>query len=329
MIQNFSIYGIYDYYKNPHHPGAKTGFLHVTMYFPPIDAREIARVIDTYSRFVILIQQNKYAIEVFRRDIQLLIHAANKPYVIVSCMDDATFPEEEEEVVVKPRETSGALLRHWFATNCRERLSWRGRKAVTPIPYGIDYWTLSARKWWTNTPMASAHTQDRHLSRLRASAVHFLKRATATAPPRIYINFQFNLDGNGNAERLLAYNTIPRDVVYIQETPINRYDTWGAYTQHVFVASPRGNGLDTIRTWEALMLGCIVIVRRIPGEGEGECVLEELYRDLPVVIIDHWFSITRDFLDRILSEYSQRTFRYDKLEMSYWIDQIEAAFNAE
>jgi hypothetical protein len=327
MLLNFSIYGIYDHYNA--HPGDKTGILHITMYFPPYDVGDIARIIQKYSRFVILVQQNKRAVGVFQRDIQPLIHAANKPYVIVSCMDDATFPEE---VVVSPDESSRPLLRHWFATNCRARLSCGGTSAspITTIPYGIDYWTLTARSMWTNTPMASAHTQDRHLSRLRDSTVHFSRRAataTATVPPRIYINFQFNMDGNGNSERLLAYNTIPRDLMSIQETPINRYDTWGAYTQHVFVASPRGNGLDTIRTWEALMLGCIVIVRRIPEE--GECVLEELYADLPVVVIDHWSNITREFLDRILSEYAQRTFRYEKLGTSYWIDRIDAALDAE
>ena len=332
VIQNFSMYGIYDHYCCSSPPGAKTGFLHVSMYFPPDDADDIARIIQTYSRFVILIQQNIRAVSIFQREIQPLIHAANKPYVIVSCMDDATFPEE----VVTPDEFSGALLRHWFTINCRARSSSSSSLdgisvPVSPIPYGVDYWTLTARTMWAKTPMASAYTQDRHLSRLRGSTVHFSKRcdaaATATAPPRIYINFQFNMDGNGNSERLLAYNTIPRDLVSIQETPINRYDTWGAYTQHVFVASPRGNGLDTIRTWEALMLGCIVIVRRIPGD--GGCVLEELYHDLPVVIIDHWSSITRDFLDRILSEYTQRTFRYEKLGTSYWIERIEAAFDAE
>ena len=73
------------------------------------------------------------------------------------------------------------------------------------------------------------------------------------------------------------------------------------------------------------MLGCIVIVRRIPGG----CVLEELYQDLPVVIIDRWSDLTRDFLSRILSEYAQRTFRYEKLGTSYWIERIEAAFDAE
>jgi hypothetical protein len=165
---------------------------------------------------------------------------------------------------------------------------------------------------------------------LRETAVHFSKRggADGNAQPRIYINFHFNMVNkvnHTNYERLETLFTIPRDLVSIQETPINRYDTWGAYTQHVFVASPRGNGLDTIRTWEALMLGCIVIVRRIPGG----CVLEELYADLPVVIIDRWSDLTRDFLSRILSEYAQRTFRYEKLETSYWIERIEAAFDAE
>lgn len=336
VIKNFSMYGIYDHYDGL--PGAKTGFIHVSMYFPPVES---ARIIRMYARFVVLIQQNKRAVGIFQRDIQPLIHAANKPYVIVSCMDDATFPEEvnaESLYMASLAASSPPLLRHWFATNCRARPWWGGTSTtisvpVSPIPYGIDYWTLTMRSLWANTPMSSAHTQDRHLSQLRETAVHFSKRggADGNAPPRIYINFHFNMVNkvnkvnHTNYERLETLFTIPRDLVSIQETPINRYETWGAYTQHVFVASPRGNGLDTIRTWEALMLGCIVIVRRIPGG----CVLEELYADLPVVFIDHWFEITRDFLDRILSEYEKRTFLYEKLETSYWIDRIEAALDAE
>ena len=338
VIQNFSMYGIYDHYCCSSPPGAKTGFLHVSMYFPPDDAEDIARIIQTYSRFVILIQQNRRAVSIFQREIQPLIHAANKPYVIVSCMDDATFPEETlsaaAEASLMRSSSRSRLLRHWFTINCRARSSssslssWEGMSVpVSPIPYGVDYWTLTVRSVWAKTPMSSAYTQDRHLSRLRESAVHFSKRGDG-APPRIYINFQFNMANKGNHtnyERLEALFTLPNNVVSIQETPVNRYDTWGAYTQHVFVASPRGNGLDTIRTWEALMLGCIVIVRKMPGE----CVLEELYHDLPVVFINWWYEITREFLDRILSEYAQRTFRYEKLGTSYWIERIEAAFGAE
>lgn len=325
VIKNFSFYGIYEHYSagGPGtHPGAKTGFIHRTMYLPHQDSHEVERIIETHSQFVILIQQTEYAVSLFQRDIQPLIHANNKPYVIITCMDDPTFPEE---VVGSFFNNPSTLFRHWFTTNCRYRFN--ESKKITPIPYGIDYWTLSARKSWANTPMESACAQDRHLSRLRDSIVHFSKRpigVTSDGTPdlRIYINFQFNLDGNGGSERLLAFDTIPRDLMSVEQERVNRYDTWGMYTQHIFVASPRGNGLDTIRTWEALMLGCIVIVRRIPEAP----AIEELYADLPVVIIDRWSDITRDFLQRILSEYSKRTFRYDKLTMKYWIHQIESAF---
>ena len=333
IIHNFSISGIYEHYScgGPmSQPGAKTGFIHRTMYFPHQDDADISHINKIHSRFVVVIQQNEYAVSLFKRDIQPQIHAENKPYVIITCMDDMTFPDAVvgtffDTLVPSP------LFRRWFATNCRDRLLRENK--ITPIPYGIDYWTLSQRQSWTNTPMSSACTQDRHLSQLRKSTVHFSKRnggpSWPSSSPRIYINFQFNLDGNGGSERLSAYQSIPRDLMSIQEDPCNRYDTWGAYSQHVFVASPRGNGLDTIRTWEALMMGCIVIVRRLYHTPTETTVMEELYTDLPVVIIDQWSDITRDFLNHILSEFAQRTFRYDKLTMKYWVERIESAFDTD
>lgn len=334
VIKNFSFYGIYEHYSagGPGtHPGAKTGFIHRTMYLPHQDSHEVERIIETHSRFVILIQQNEYAVSLFQRDIQPLLHAVNKPYVIITCMDDPTFPEKVVWTFFDSRSMFPVgycpLFRHWFAINCSDRPSSVVSSKVSPIPYGIDYWTLSRRSSWANTPTASACAQDRHLSRLRETMIPFSKRpigVTSDGTPdlRIYVNFQFNLCGNGCFERLLAYYTIPRELMSIERRRVNRYETWGTYTQHIFVASPRGNGLDTIRTWEALMLGCIVIVRNNPKAP----VIEELYADLPVVMIDRWSDITRDFLQRILSEFSKRTFRYEKLTMKYWIDQIEAAF---
>ncbi len=341
VVERFSMYGIYEHYScgGPGTlPRAKTGFLHRCMYLPNQEKEEIEEIIQKHSRFVILIQQNEYAMFLFQIGIQPLLHTANKPYIIITCMDDPTFPEKVvgsffntviENGTPKPE---FKLFRHWFATNCRVReidgvAPEITQTKISPIPYGIDYWTLQTRKSWGNTPMTAACTQDRELSRLRESAVHFSKRCGGGgggyALPKIYINFQFNLNGNGCFERLLTYYTIPRDLMNIEHRRVNRYETWGAYTQNVFVASPRGNGLDTIRTWEALMLGCIVIVRRIPDAP----VIEELYADLPVVIIDRWSDLSRDFLTQILSEYSRRTFRYEKLTMQYWIDRIEAAFD--
>jgi hypothetical protein len=336
IIQKFSIHGIYEHYScgSPgSHPGAKTGFIHRTMYFPHQDDAEISRIIAAHSRFVVLIQQNEYAVSLFQRNILPLIHNAQKPYVIISCMDDMTFPDEVVGSFFGsvPDQSTTSLFRRWFAINCRAR-ECHGLFAnikITPIPYGVDYSTLTRRSSWTNTPMASATTQDRHLSRLSSSVLHFTKRPLTDC---VYINFQFNLDGNGGAERNHAFQTIPRDAMSLQDTPCNRYDTWGAYSQHAFVASPRGNGIDTIRTWEALMLGCIVIVRRIVTPGTpAPAPIEELYADLPVVMIDSWSEVTREFLAKNLSEFAKRSanneFRYEKLTMKYWIEQIESAFD--
>lgn len=336
IIQNFSISGIYEHYScgGPgSHLGAKTGFIHRTMYFPHQDNDEISRIIRTHSRFVVLIQQNEYAVSLFQRDILPFIHTAQKPYVIVSCMDDMTFPDEVVGSFFQSVTSSEVkpLFRRWFATNCQSRNCYSvfTDHKIIPIPYGIDYWTLTRRVSWTNTPMTSAIAQDRHLSHLRSTTLHFTKRPLRDC---VYINFQFNLDGNGSSERLRAFHSIPRDVMSVQENQCNRYDTWGAYSQHAFVVSPRGNGIDTIRTWEALMLGCIVIVRRIVTPGTpAPPPIEELYADLPVVMIDSWSEVTREFLARILSEFAKRAanneFRYEKLSMKYWIQQIESAFD--
>ena len=339
VIENFSMYGIYEYYScgGPGTlPGTKTGFLHRCMYLRNQEKEETEQIVKNHSRFVILIQQNEYAMFLFQIEIQPLLHALNKPYVIVTCMDDPTFPTKVVgsffNTVIengKPK-PEFKLFRHWFTTNCSVRdidslAPATSLAKISPIPYGLDYWTLGMRQTWGNTPMAAACTQDRELTRLRNSIVHFSKRHNygSGMPPKIYINFQFNINGNGCFERLIAYYSIPKDLMNIERRRVNRYETWGAYTQNIFVASPRGNGLDTIRTWEALMLGCIVIIRRIPESP----VIEELYADLPVVIVDRWSDISSDFLTRILSEYSQRTFNYEKLTMQYWINRIEAAFD--
>jgi len=336
-IVNFSIYGIYEYYAGAGagagaglvtcDTGHRTGLIHRTMYFPHQGDDEICGIIAGCERIVILLQQTIDTINLFQRDIQPRIHAAGKPYIIISCMDDAAFPVEVAMGVY-----SSPLLRHWFAVNLASGMATPNYKSIsrniTGIPYGIDLWTLSARSMWANTPMSSAYTQDRHLTRLRESAVYFSKRSSSSSSsssssPTIYINFHFNIDGDGCAERLEAFHTIPRELMSIEVSQVNRYDTWGAYTQHAFVASPRGNGLDTIRTWEALMLGCIVIVRRIPGAP----MIEELYTGLPVVVVDRWSDLSRDLLEQILSEYSLRTFTYEKLTTEYWIRRIDDAFD--
>lgn len=54
--------------------------------------------------------------------------------------------------------------------------------------------------------------------------------------------------------------------------------------EHRFVASPAGRGLDTHRSWEALIMGSIPVVDDVPS-------LRELFADLPVLPVKSWRNV--------------------------------------
>ena len=87
-----------------------------------------------------------------------------------------------------------------------------------------------------------------------------------------------------------------------------------------FVLSPRGNGVDCHRTWEALYMGAIPVV---PSTD-----INSVYEDLPVVIVDDWAEVTEQYLKDKLAELCQRSFNYEKLYTNYWFNLISAYANS-
>ena len=81
-----------------------------------------------------------------------------------------------------------------------------------------------------------------------------------------------------------------------------------------FVVSPHGRGLDCYRTWEALMLGCIPIVKK-------SC-LDPLYEGLPVLIVDNWEDVTEAYLEQAYQKMSRTTYNMERLSIDYWILKI-------
>ena len=61
---------------------------------------------------------------------------------------------------------------------------------------------------------------------------------------------------------------------------MNRTETWKLCSQYKYIISPHGNGLDCHRTYEAMCLGCIPVVR--------SSSLDLLYKDMPIIILDKW-----------------------------------------
>jgi hypothetical protein len=99
--------------------------------------------------------------------------------------------------------------------------------------------------------------------------------------------------------------------------PSNLPNIYSRNRQYSFWLSPRGNGIDCHRTWEALYLDVIPIV--------WNSSLNVLYENLPVVIIQNHTEITETFLreklqDISMKKYHQMTqvYRFEKLRNAYW-----------
>lgn len=84
----------------------------------------------------------------------------------------------------------------------------------------------------------------------------------------------------------------------------------------IFVASPRGHGLDTHRTWEALLMGCYPVV--------PSSTLNPLYEDLPVVIVDNWEDVTMEYLQGWHQKLKSREWSREKLYAPYWFAKVRA-----
>ena len=79
-----------------------------------------------------------------------------------------------------------------------------------------------------------------------------------------------------------------------------------------FVLSPRGAGEDCYRTWEALYLGCIPVVK--------SSAIDAVFQDLPVLIVDDWKSINECFLRNHLEKINKKVEKnkFYKLHIDYW-----------
>ncbi len=103
----------------------------------------------------------------------------------------------------------------------------------------------------------------------------------------------------------------------------------------VFTLSPRGWGPDCYRTWEALLVGTIPIVKRgesgileraknnlrnyfFPFNDTIHSQLDRLYDNLPVLVIDDWNEITEEFLKKKYKEITSKKYNINMLYIEYW-----------
>lgn len=227
-------------------------------------------------------------------------------YILVSGDCDQTVPND---LFVSDQQFNQFInspnLVHWFSQNC----VLTSHPKLSQIPIGLDYHTMAEQQtheWGSKT---SPLNQEKLLQAVGSKAKPFWEREC-----KAYANFQFLMTTKFGSDRVDAINQVPKNLVYYEPTKIKRLNTWVNQSKYAFVISPHGNGLDCHRTWEALALGCIPVIKTSP--------LDPLFEDLPVLIVKSWSDVTQELLEQTIQDFKIKTFNLEKLKLSYWKKKI-------
>ncbi len=124
---------------------------------------------------------------------------------------------------------------------------------------------------------------------------------------KIYCNFKNTHSNRENVRNLLREH----EYSFIQDSDLSSADYHLQMSKFLFVASPRGNGIDCHRTWEALLVGSIPIVERH--------FMYDAYPTLPIVQIDNWREVLEPkFLENKTNKILAKELDYSPLFMRHW-----------
>ena len=202
---------------------------------------------------------------------------------------------------------------HWYSQNC----TLTSHPKLTPIPIGLAYHHVYNEDIPEEAAKIISPMKQEAFMINTNKDIPFWKREI-----KCYINFNFEKNymySNFGYDRYEAITKIPKNLTFSEKGVVPRNDSWMNQSKYTFVVSPLGNGLDCHRTWEALALGCIPIVKT-----SG---IDNLYDDLPVLIVEDWNDVTEELLMKIVNEFKEKhvkgLYNYDKITLKYWVDKIK------
>jgi hypothetical protein len=229
-------------------------------------------------------------------------------FILVSGDCDETIPQEILNNIDFLKLVNDKRLIHWFCQNMTI-----DHRKITRIPIGLDYHTLTVRPLWG--PLSSSDHQEKMLLMIKDKSLPFWNRNI-----KCYANFHFTMDTKLGYDRKDAVKAMNKELIYYEEKPVSRLITWNKQKDYAFVICPHGGGLDCHRNWEALCLGCIPIVKTSS--------IDNLYNDLPVLIVKEWQVITNELLNDTISTFKAKIenneFNIEKLKLSYWLQLINS-----
>ncbi len=203
-------------------------------------------------------------------------------YTLLSHSYGFELPGKWEKMLDDPK------IKGWFAQNIVES----NHPKLYPIPLGVP---------------TEAHKAKELLQHIE-QAPHFFD----SKPVLLYANFSICTHLK---ERKPLWEKFSKEPYCLAKKNLSYSEYLDDLTKSYFVLAPRGVNLDSFRTWEALYMGAIPIVK--------SSSLNPVYEELPVLIVDTWDEINEDFLRNKLELFKKTTYNLAKLKPEYWINFIK------
>jgi len=202
-------------------------------------------------------------------------------FILISHNDDIAVKESYVEFL-------NEKIIHWFCLNANFTHS-----KVTPIPIGVQ------------NMVSCKHNE--------ISIIDSCRKNTPAKDTSILYGFTVgsNLEEREDALQYIKQHPL---AVLVQEKDISKY--FAQVTQHSFIVSPPGIGIDCHRTWEALYLKTIPIVK------ESELTLFFKKNGVPMICVKKWSDILQLNKETLSDIYNNASFENPRLWMYYWIQLI-------
>lgn len=205
-------------------------------------------------------------------------------YILVTHNDDLPIPGPSANLLEDEK------LIAWFGQNVEHE----GHPKLHPVPIGI------ANRYWSHGDIGVISQMQERVGK-------------ENRPYWLYMNF---LIRTYPAERSYVYETFINRPYCVTKESVDTYVYLDDLIKSKFVLSPRGNGIDCHRTWEALLMGAIPIIK--------SSSLDPLYQDLPVLIVNSWDEITNEKLEKEWERIQAGSYKLEKLYAGYWLDLISS-----
>jgi hypothetical protein len=183
----------------------------------------------------------------------------------------------------------------WFAQNVNHKDS-----NLIPIPIGIENHWGPSKGTLIDLNFIEKLQQDYSVKEKNTD--------------KIYANFNVNNHPN---RPIVKKFLLENNLVFLDTFGVSSKQFHENLSKFLFVASPRGNGIDCHRTWETLIMGSIPIVEKH--------FMYDTYQNLPIIQIESWSDLlNKSFLSSYVERYRNNELfnNMEELIMNYWFHKI-------